>query len=177
MVLVVVSAPLLLEATCQVFYEGEAAPEHTLLRYEAVRSVTNLAKAPFKPGCWFWLGVLVLQRIVLGIIQAIVFLTATSRALWGVIVCCVFFGLQTTFHPFKNAMDNAAQTMLLFCATVVSALNVVPAAMSTNAKSTSDTMEHEVKSLVIMEAALLRNNNNNNNNNDKERAAVMSVYM
>ena len=137
------------------FYEGEAAPEHALLRYGAVRSVTSLAKAPFNPGCWFWLGVLVLQRIVLGIIQAMVFLTATSRAMWAAVTCCVFFGMQVAFHPFKEPTHNAAQTMLLFCASMVSALNVVPAAMSTNAMSTSHTMENETIFLVAVEAALL----------------------
>ena len=53
------------------------------------------------------------------------------------------------------AMDNAAQTMLLFCASMVSALNVVPAAMSTNAMSTSHTMDDEVNFLVVIEAILL----------------------
>ena len=154
LLVLVVSAPLLVEAFFRCFV-GEAAPEHVLLRYDAIRSVTTLAKAPFKPECWFWLGILILQRIVLGVIQALVSLTATSRALWGVAVCVVFLVLQTTFHPFKKSTHNAAQTMLLFCAAMVSSLNVVPAAMATNAMSTSDEMESEVDSLVVTEAALL----------------------
>ena len=154
LVVLVVSAPLVAEASFRCIVGG-AAPEHMLLRYDAIRSVTNLAKAPFKPECWFWLGILILQRIVLGVIQALASLTATSRALWSATVCVVFFGLQVAFHPFKEATHNAAQAMLLFCALMVSALNVAPATVSTNAMSTSSTMDHEVDKLIVTEAALL----------------------
>ena len=154
LVVLVVSAPLVAEASFRCIV-GVAAPEHVLLRYDAIRSVTNLAKAPFKPECWFWLGILILQRIVLGVIQALPFLTATSRALWSATVCGVFFGLQTRLHPFKIETHNAAQTMLLFCAMIVAVMNVSSATLSTNAMSTSSAMDHEVDTLVVTEAALL----------------------
>ena len=126
-----------------------------LMQNEAMQSVAALAQAPFEPGCWYWLGILVLQRVCLGIVQALATLTATSRALWGVVICSLAFGLQVHFRPFKDGATNAAQTLLLFSAVVVAALNVVPADLATNALSTSKRMEHEVDFLVAVEAALL----------------------
>jgi hypothetical protein len=79
----------------------------------------------------------------------------SSNTHFILIHCGVFFGLQTVYHPFKEPAHNAAQAMLLFCAMVVAILNVVPADMSTNAMSTSHTMDDEVDALVVTEAALL----------------------
>ena len=50
---------------------------------------------------------------------------------------------------------HGVQTLLLFCATMVSVLSVVPADVATNAMSTSSTMDHEVDQLIVTEAALL----------------------
>ena len=50
---------------------------------------------------------------------------------------------------------HGVQTLLLFCATMVSVLSVVPADVATNAMSTSSTMDHEVDKLIVTEAALL----------------------
>ena len=92
---------------------------------EAMQSLSKYATADFKPECWYWLSVLVLQRVSLGIVQALVILTATSRALLGVVICSIASLLHVRFHPFVDDGRNTAQSLLLFSAVVVAVLNVV----------------------------------------------------
>ena len=155
--IVVVTISPIVSAILNLIYGADrhAPMGRFLMQSEAIQSVAVLAQAPFKPKCWYWLGILMLQRVFLEIVQALATLTATLRALWGVVICSLAFGLQTTFRPFKDEATNAAQALLLFSAVVVAALNVVPAILATNALSTSEKMEHEVDFLVAVEAALL----------------------
>ena len=55
-------------------------------RSPALQSVAKLAKAPFKEESWYWLGVLALQRVALGVVQALATLTPTVSLgmCWGV---------------------------------------------------------------------------------------------
>jgi hypothetical protein len=117
--------------------------------------ISELMTSSFKDESWFWLGIVNCQRMLLSIFAALTDLTETTASLWEVSLCTIFLVLHTTYQPFRNQTTNISQTLLLVCATLVAACNVVPADLKTNAMSTSREMQGEVQSLVAVEELLL----------------------